>query len=932
MTNQQSQIDDLVRMVRLGLANGIDETSIYNLVPLNLVQQVKELVSARNATPLPEPAVIKGARTRIDWENQHNTADGEIWRNLRNFLLDSGKRDTDEVLALDKASDKVLFQLGSPTEAGEGLDKIKGLVVGYVQSGKTANYTALTAKAFDAGFKIVIVLAGIHNALRRQTQMRMNNELGIELDSNERKTARKHDSTDATRITVMTAEDAINGDFKYSNISSSVLSSGRFLFVTKKNASILEKLIKWIGNAGVDLPTLVIDDEADQATINTRGSVSITQYEEFEGDSATDLDIDPTRINELIRKLLGKFRNVSYVGYTATPYANVFITHDASHSVLQDDLYPKNFIISLPKPNGYMGPEEFFGSSITGEKTEGEDFSSSIIKIVPHDEVDEVEQLDANKRSPSGDLNVPLQLKSAIQSFILATAAKRVFDGAISPTSMLIHASHLRDRQKEIAKLTQEFVDDLRTNWRYDKASHIEEWKSVWLSFTSDFQSSKYKFSFEELEPTLNEILGRYSPLPVLLLNYSSDDELDYESDPNLTAIVIGGNKLSRGLTLEGLLISYFVRKASAPKADTLTQMGRFFGFRSHIANLTRIYTTDELRSMFIEISLVELALRRELENYQRDGKTPKDYAPRVKARSLLMPTARNKMRGAIIQGISYSGDLVQTTSFPKEQETPRSRNLSHLSKLKVNLDETCGFVSKLLLEYGPPQDVTPGIQTKTEDNTLRLAKWVGIPARAVVDYLNKYFEIDGATRFVPKQITQYISDLSSRDQPELTEWTVAIVGRTMDMRLGVEDFGTGMRFGRIERALSSGSEVSIGALVNPVDLNKKTGDELLDFDAEAIDAITVAKTSSPNVRTSELIRAARPKTRALLTIYPISPESIGSPRPNSESNSSAGKNQDLSLGSALFGTNVKTHTIVGLAISFPESEEASSAYWTQET
>ena len=925
----KDKIEDFARIVRLGVANGVPEESLYALVPAEHVVAVKKLVDSRSAFTVGESSMIVSSRTRAMWDSTYSSAEGETWRNLRNFLIDVRGRDKDDLLALDKASDKVLFQLGRPDEIGTGLDKIKGLVVGYVQSGKTANYTAVTAKAFDAGFKIVIVLSGIHNALRRQTQIRMDNELGIEIDSPERRTARKAGEPNGSPINIMTAEDAINGDFKYSNISSSVLSNGRFLFVTKKNASVLDKLIKWIGTAGRDLPTLIIDDEADQATINTRGSVSQAQYEEFEGESPSDIDIDPTRINELIRKLISKFNNISYVGYTATPYANVFITHDASHSVLDDDLYPKDFIISLPKPLGYMGPEEFFGASLTAEASDEIDHSESVIEIVSHEEVDQIDNLDANRSSHESGVAVPPKLRRSIMTFILGTAARRTFEGKVAASSMLIHASHLKEKQKELAKLTQEFVDELRTNWRYDKDAHGAEWVQLWHELKATFRSEKFTFEFQELENHLNEILGRYSPLPVLLLNYSSDDELDYEADPNLTAIVIGGNKLSRGLTLEGLLVSYFVRKANAPKADTLTQMGRFFGYRADLIELTRIFTTDELRTMFIEISLVESALRRELAQYDLDGKTPKDYAPRVRARSLLMPTARNKMRSAVIEGVSYSGDLVQTTSFPKSTESPRGRAVSHQSKLDANLESTSKFIANLMRAYGEPAvGTSPGMQNDLQV-ALSRAQWDGVDWREVVEYLGNYYEIEGATRFVTNQLTRYITDLAKSESPELVEWTVAVAGRSEDSRLGGEAFSTRFNFGRIERALANGSFVSIGALVNPLDLLNESGDELLGFTGHEITKMIEKKKSEPELKSSEIVRSARPKTRGLLVIYPVSPESIGRA---GQTTTDKGKRTDLTLGQALFESREGARTVVGLAISFPISERTSSAYWAQES
>jgi hypothetical protein len=929
MTCSPTQVDDLVRFVKQGLANNLPAKKLLEMVPAECRAQVMEGIKGSDVSFEPKvPVGPVGTRQRAAWDHKFNSSEGPLWLQLRKYHFDVLKREPNDVAQLDKASDKVLFLLGDPSESGKNLESVKGLVVGYVQSGKTANYTALSAKAFDAGYKIVIVLSGIHNALRRQTQIRLENELGVIASTPDRLTASAIAPSGFDAITRITTDDLTTGDFKYSNIQNNVLGKGRSLFVTKKNASVLAKLIDWIGNSALDVPTLIIDDEADQATINTKNGVTKAEYEAYEGDQPSDIDIDPTRINELVRTLVKKFNNVSYVGYTATPYANVFIPFDDTHSVVGDELYPKDFILSLPKPNNYMGPEDFFGTQMSGEK--GPADTENVIQIVPSEEAGHLDQLGSMHEGQASKL--PEMLKAAIRAFILATAAKRTFDGHDGPSSMLIHASHLKEKQGVLAEHVQAYIDSLRNNWRYSKDEFISEWQAEWQAFVEDMEADKFKFEFLELEPSLDLLLGKYSPLPVLELNSASDDELDYEKTPNLTAIIIGGNKLSRGLTLEGLLVSYFVRKASSPKADTLTQMGRFFGYRKPVIEITRLYTTDDLRNAFIDVSLVEEALRREIAEYEKTGKSPADFAPRVLMRAGLLPTDKKKMKSAKAGGTSYSGDLVQTTSFPMLSEVRKSKPDAGKSKLELNRLAAVKLFRDLTTSYGDGEVVGTKLNTNSGANVRAQIRWKNVNFNHVVKFLTSYNAVEGATRFVPASLATYITDLA--DEPgsdgELTKWTVAIAGRLHVTELGIETFDSPFSFGRVERSLVVHSESSIGVLVNPLDIQGGTGDELLDFDKVDIEQMKTLKQSNAgqDMKSSEIVRNARPKTRGLLVIYPISPNSKGV----EDSTAIKGKRADKTIGQVLFSSEAQDPTIIGAAISFPVSEVDHSMrkHWAQ--
>jgi hypothetical protein len=846
------------------------------------------------------PSVIQNGNPT--WREKFNTANGPLWANLYEHLLVDKQRSETEIASLDQASDEILFRLNDPFIPAESNNKkaVKGLVVGFVQSGKTANYTAMAAKAFDAGFKIVIVLTGIHNALRRQTQIRMNNELGIALTTENRQTTLK--SGDPS-IHAMTGEDLLTGDFRYSNISNTVLASGRFLFVTKKNKSVLSNLNNWLDKAALNQPTLIIDDEADQASINTGGNKVFDILEDDE--DAGSEDLNPTAINKEIRLLVDKFAHVSYVGYTATPYANVFIKHDAQDYEAKDDLYPSDFIVSLAKPQGYMGPEEFFGSSVTEVAGEDPSLSDKVIQIVPEEEITELKDL-VQKYGNDPAYGLPKSLQNAVRDFLLGTSLRRLVDGKIAPSAVLIHTTRLAAEQLVLKNKVESYLSGLRANWRYNTVDAKLEWETYWEEYIAKVPDGEYKLKFQDIELKLAELIGQFSPLPVKLLNSKSDDELDYELDPNLTAIVVGGNKLSRGLTIEGLIVSYFVRESSSPNADTLTQMGRFFGYKSDLVAVTRIYTTDQLRSDFRDVSLMESSLRREIQLYALSGKTPRDFGPRVVKRVGLSPTSKNKMKDAKSYDISYSGDLVQTTSFPKYGDKKRSTSES---KIEVNLKLATNFLETVDKDYKRANIQSPN----------RIL-WKDVDSRSVAAFLEEYQGVENATRFRPELITRYISDMVNIG--ELSKMSVAVIGRQADDELGTESFGLGLNFGRVARSLDKGSDVSIGSLITPLNFATKTGDELIDMSdgqlQQALKYIDEFELSPVNA-----VRTARTPHRGLLLIYPISPSSVGS-------ETSTGKRSDISLGKSLEIPTDKNTTIVGLSLVFPNSDQdqTSRKYW----
>jgi len=894
------------------------------------------------------PVVVR--RRKPEWRPDYSSARGRHWSSLRQYLLSEKERPVEQVDSLDEASDSVLFSLGDPKrvtsaqnlvgqaspshEVSNGLtieppagpgklieyEAYKGLVVGYVQSGKTANYTALTAKAFDAGYELVIVLTGIHNALRRQTQRRMNEELGTIASSPMRRTAREFDPTpELPHVQTLTNEDLTNGDFQYQNLSAQILNTGKFLVVTKKNASVLRRLIAWLGK--VQVSTLIIDDEADQASVNTRGQGNqgpVLEGDDVAGISAED---DPATINKLIRTLVKNCKaNRAYIGYTATPYANVFIQQDAFNPRFEEDLFPDDFIISLEKPVGYMGPQEFFGDSIDDPETSADSISDRVVQIVDEADADKLEDLTLPDAQHGNVLEVlPESLKVATRAFVLSTAIKFAFEGKRTASSFLVHTSHKQELQGILGLALERYLKHLVGQWRNDYSEAREMFRREWMQATALVQNPSFQVAFEDVEVELEYLLGKYQTIRLLVLNHKSEDELDYELDPDLIAVIVGGNKLSRGLTLEGLVTSYFVRKAANPQADTLTQMGRFFGYRGALVDITKVFTTDALRDSFRDVALVETSLRMELLNLEKLGLTPRDFAPRVRKMLHLLPTARNKMRAAKEFGASYSGALIQMTSFPKGVEVHRA-----------NLEATTKFVKALDSRNYPREN-----QQLDDGETTRWL-WRNVEAKDVIEYLRGFKVSEAANRFNTNNILGYISSQvegvkapgSEEKVQELGSWSVLIAGRAQDSALGEESFGLSMRLGRVSRGLLNDSKSSVKSIITPVSLSNGNlrGDEILDYSPGLISQLEaeLAVAENSDEKVADFVRRKRNPSNGLMIIYPISPASVRkAARPLGSKN----------IGQVLFG-NDDNVTIVGLALVFPHSDADdldSRQYWQQE-
>lgn len=870
--SRSARLANAIRAARAlidALGLDIEAAASNQAISADLREEVRKALLDERVIRLRDPVLLEDkARHHVEWLQSIDREAWYYWPRLRSYLIDAKAWPEPTVRSVDDATDRILGAMENPTEGAEF--STRGLVVGYVQSGKTANYTALIAKAVDCGYRLVIVLTGIHNSLRLQTQHRLTRELvgvdkGVPVGVGRPAADRDWHTFTSTDL---------YGDFDPGNANAAALSgSNPVMIVAKKNAPVLERLLDWLKTTSEKtrqlVPTLLIDDESDLASVNTGGNrPPADAYAEEDEQDQCEAEARPTRINGQIRTMLALFGRVAYVAYTATPFANVLIDHRAVDSEAGEDLYPRSFICALPRPHGYYGAEDIFGT----DSTDGLD----VIRQVPEDDVALLvprRQADAPIFQPT----VPLSLSQAIRDFALAGAARACRGDASEPATMLIHTSYYTAVQQALTKLVQEHVSDLRDEWRYARNKGLL--RSLRERWENDFRPVIVGTGvgpdcpFGDLANAIGPFLEQ---VQVRQVNSASEDQLDYVRDPSLKVVVVGGNRLSRGLTLEGLLVSYFVR--SSRTYDTLMQMGRWFGYRKGFVDLTRIYTTATLESWFRDLAVVEHELREEIAQYDQVKLTPLDLGVKIRRHSSMLITSPLKMQAAQIIRISFSGDLLQTITFP----------FHDLVWLRGNIRAARTFLSSL----GRP----------AEGRGTSRPLWQGVPYRQVVGFLQQYQMDPNALRVRSDMIRNYIARQAEHN--ELADWTVAVLGLAHeDPKLG--SIGLGVT-GSPEVAMMDRSRLrnqnSLKVITSPDD--QKLGLTVTQrSEAERI-------SREKGIELPAAYRRVRDPRQGVLMIYPISRYSGHS-----------SKRKPGSTREPIYADPSRGEDIIGLAFIFPYSD-----------
>ncbi|MEV4277696.1 Z1 domain-containing protein [Actinoplanes xinjiangensis] len=908
MTTGATAEDPMTQAVRLVLTMlpqdrlATQEEITFNANAIAMMQQaighsidgesLRKAVEARVAVWQDSSVGLANNVNHIEWlEEARSNRSWDFWERYRRYLKDVQDLPPRVILRLDQATDRILRQIEDPQR--DGIWRRTGLVVGQVQSGKTGNYIGLACKAADAGYRLIVILAGIHNSLRSQTQLRVDEGL-LGFDTQYQQRSDEESGTSRIGVGILPGVQRLKiasltnssekGDFgqKVAHSTSMPISDYPIVLVVKKHKDILEYVRRWAVEVEGELrpgtkekivrsvPLLIIDDEADHASVDTSK------------EDATE----PPAINKAIRRLLASFERAAYVGYTATPFANIYMNPDGDHEIYGLDLFPESFIESLPAPSNYFGPERIFGLGASGD----DDAGIEPLKIFREVDDHEVWMPPKNKAGKSWIPPDPMppSLIRAINAFVLSCAARRVRGQETKHSSMLIHVTQYMDVQNHVRDQVDDYLslmrDKLRDTMSDQARQTLDALKQLWdddfVPTSADFPSDEaphvsWNALLDQLRPAINKIL-------VKSINGTSKDALEYyeKRHTGLSLIAVGGNKLSRGLTLEGLSVSFYLRASNT--YDTLLQMGRWFGYRPRYEDLCRLYTTRGLYRAYREITAADNELRRDFEEMAALGETPETFGLKVRSSSAgLAVTAANKMRKGVKVRLSYSGDLAETTTFNLRPDVLR-RN-------RATLDS---FIRALDRDYNPTP-VSGGLL------------WNGVSADEVRNgFLSGYVPDGRAIRVRPAFINEYIRRCVTMG--ELSNWSVLLV----DVKAGPDSIQGEIGDRKVTLTTRSphpdeivDHRFTIRRVLSPADESKDLSEEQRTHALETLWANRkrIAKLkrkpepAKPAVPTGPPLRAERSVDKALLIIYPmVNPEAKADPE----------------------------KLVVGFAISFPNSED----------
>ena len=798
----------------------------------------------------------------------------ELWSRYKSYMHE--KDPSFPINDLDDFTDKILDKCYNPKESGSW-DR-RGMVVGHVQSGKTSNYVGLINKATDAGYKVIIVIAGTISSLRRQTQERIDEGYIGKSSSayinnyGENKiigVGKYKVDTDIYSLTSSFYRTGDEGDFNQgiANRLNIPIGKNPVVFVIKKNKSILENLIDWFSKDSnirvvngqpklFDVPALIIDDEADAASVNATKDIN-----------------DIKAINKLIRTLLNVFDQNTFVGYTATPYANLFIPQEFNDELttvvkgktyfIGEDLFPKDFIINIIAPKNYIGAAKIFGleNPITGESHE----PLNVFRVIDDYDPPFFKTINKNNKDDLPEY-LPESLETALKSFILTCAIRRLRGHEKKHNSMLVHVALYVKWIDRVALLVNERMKDFKN---YISANDSQFLKELEELFINDFlpttenviENIDYKDSRIELHQWENvkaELKKAASKIDVRAvhgtrsttnLEYHNIDEIDYSRyEEGLSVIAVGGGRLARGITLEGLSTSYYLR--TTRMYDSLMQMGRWFGYRPGYVDLCRLYTTETIYEWFNHITMATEEMRYDFDEMTTRNLKPKDFTLKVRNHhGLLAITSVAKLFWAQDIKISFSGQNPQTYLLFKDQKSIQN-NFNNLK----NLFERLGF----------PKD--ENIITKR--NKVRYLLYRNVQIDALTDFIDDY-KID-IPSINNKVISNYIKTQNTSNN--IREWNICIVSNTSENALLYDEGVNKIPENRTEYdtqkySLSAdGKEIELVCSVRnqtePYELYKITKNQIDDIKDRQVDLVKDGKGSIKERRANE--------SKGLLLIYAL--------------------------------------------------------------
>jgi len=745
---QQDRTADSIRKL-------IDEMRVVPMfaeVSDDQAEQLARLLEERNGIHMGIGAIVDAPEFRPWLHEARASIDPHYWSRYKKLLI-SKRLPADVITSTDTVTDTILDRMGNPAEHGSW-DR-KGMVVGHVQSGKTQNYTGLVCKAADAGYRLIVVIAGIHNNLRNQTQARIDEGfVGRDTGRLEKKETKdkprvvgvgKFDDRKAPVSLTTTLKD-FNKATATTNTSQIASYAVPVVLVIKKNSRTLANLVDWLkehstthGTDMVDQPMLLIDDEADNASIDIKygkGEVS--------------------RINSQIRELLALFRRTCYVGYTATPFANIFIDPDSDDEVYKQDLFPRHFIIGLDAPTNYFGARKVFIDGVPDE----EDEKPSYLRFIS----DNGDVLPVKHRIDHNLAALPESMIDALRCFLVARVIRNARGQTGQHASMLINASRFTGVQELIRNRLHQHLKTIEDAVRVDGGRKDAADRNPEIGQLKRCWQEEYRGAGLTWDEVREGLLPVVASAQVLSVNAASSSSLDYEGGAGQTVIAVGGFSLSRGLTLEGLTVSYFLR--NSVMYDTLMQMGRWFGYRPNYEDLCRIWMPEEAASWYAHIGEATEELQLELKRMQQANATPEQFGLAVRSHpSALMVTARNKMGAGkkhVLVGLSNS--FLETTKLSASPDV-LERNRNARDRLLNDL-------------------ITNGLGPDKAEKVAGGLLLRDVPWNLVDDFL-RVFENDRESVLTdPKPVRSYIAD---RAHDELGKWDVLIAS----LRSGDEESKT---------------------------------------------------------------------------------------------------------------------------------------------
>lgn len=785
-------------------------------------RELKKKQEENTPTGANSGAIVKPASYQSGW--YLGSLDNGHWSRYRELLMTRGEAGLDE---LHSETERITSLLADPNSPG---CRRKGLVMGNVQSGKTRNFAGVIAKAADVGYRYVIVLSGINNNLREQTQARLTKDLFY-----------------AEGWYPLTQKDK---DFSpVAKPQELIFNQPTLCAVVKKNTTRLDNLVEMMRSIPLEIrrqrPVLIIDDEADQATPN-----SLAERDKI------------SAINQHLRNLWASVVSGTYVAYTATPFANVLMDPDDA-----EELFPSDFITTIQPGPGYFGSERVFGIA---EAIDQDGVTSSeglnMVRMIPKDEAALLRPPSDKTAQENFDPDLPESLCAAFDWFVVATAIRRA-RGDVGHSSMLVHTTHytlphftMQERFRQLIHGAR--IDVARGELELLRASWSRESQAVASEATLPLPA------WEQVAVHLPDVL---SNMEVIVDNGSSSDRLNYDDDRLRVVVAIGGGTLSRGLTLEGLAVSYFTRTSNA--YDTLMQMGRWFGYRPKYEDLPRVWISDGLDTDYAFLARVEKDLREEISSVEGSEFTPKDVGVRVRAHpGRLEVTAANKMFHADVVQLGLSGTFNQTFLLDGSDPAITDRNVARVDAMVA----------------GIPARRTPG--------TPQVPMFCGVPGQRVAAFLNE-FEVHADQKWLTdnrERLGEWITKWA--DGPT---WNVVLVDTSsakedQDGRSTI-DLG-GVRLRCANRSVLRGStpdKLDFKAIMSQ-------NDRLRDIDP----ALYAGERLTTNGQRRRL-RRLHGGTKGLVVVYPIS------------GNSTAEPGSDTRIDIPI------EHNLLGFAIFFPHVNDA---------